>query len=173
METGLWYAKIPRRLKQIFNSLMSNSKMKISTNYIHVDTKQAPEFIDITDKVSGFVTGAGINNGVAIIYSMHTTCAIRINENEPLLLEDMGDFLSRMAPREADYRHNDFSIRTVNMTDDECPNGHAHCQNLLLGNSENIPIIDGELQFGKWQSIFFVELDMPRSREVIVQIVGE
>ena len=120
-----------------------------------------------------FIKDSSIRNGFAVVYSKHTTAAIRINENEPLLLQDMEEFLSKLASREENYRHNDFSIRTVNMTDDECPNGHAHCQNLLLGSSENIPIIDGQLQFGKWQSIFFVELDMPRSREVLVQIVGE
>ena len=54
-----------------------------------------------------------------------------------------------------------------------CPNGHAHCQHLLLGTSENIPIIDGQLQFGRWQRIFLIELDMPRPREVLVQVIGE
>ena len=147
--------------------------MKISTYNIHIDTSRAPEFIDITDKIRDFVNESGVNNGVTIVYSMHTTCAIRINENEPLLLEDMGDFLSRIAPRESDYRHNDFSIRTVNMNDDECPNGHAHCQHLFLGSSESIPIVDGDLKIGKWQSVFMVELDMPRPRDVLVQIIGE
>ena len=147
--------------------------MKTSTYRIHIDTTKAPEFVDITDKVDGFIKDSSVKNGFAVVYSKHTTAAIRINENEPLLLQDMEEFLGRIASRDENYRHNDFSIRTVNMTDDECPNGHAHCQNLLLGNSENIPIIEGELQFGKWQSIFFVELDMPRSREVLVQIVGE
>ncbi|MQF98458.1 MAG: YjbQ family protein [SAR202 cluster bacterium] len=147
--------------------------MNISTNNIHIDTQKAPEFIDITDKVREFVAESGINNGIAVIYSMHTTCAIRINENEPLLLEDMADLLSRISPRESDYRHNDFSIRTVNMNADECPNGHAHCQHLTLGTSESIPIVDGILKMGRWQSIFLVELDMPRPRDVIVQIIGK
>ena len=147
--------------------------MNISTNNIHIDTTKAPEFIDITDKVREFVTESGINSGIAVIYSKHTTCAIRLNENEPLLLEDMADFLSRISPREADYRHNDFSIRTVNMNDDECPNGHAHCQHLMLGTSESVPIVNGTLQVGRWQSIFLIELDMPRPRDVIVQIIGQ
>ena len=147
--------------------------MKILTHSIHIDTKQAPEFIDITDKIREFVAESGIDNGVAVVYSKHTTSAIRINENEPLLLQDMADFLSRIAPRENDYRHNDFSIRTVNMNDDECPNGHAHCQHLALATSESIPIVDGALTIGRWQSVFLVELDMPRPRDVIVQVMGE
>lgn len=153
--------------------VFGKNKMKTSTYRIEINTKKAPEFVDITDKVDGFIRDSSIRNGFAVVYSKHTTAAIRINENEPLLLQDMEEFLSKIASPKEKYRHNDFSIRTVNMNDDECPNGHAHCQNLLLGSSENIPIIDGKLQFGKWQSVFFVELDMPRSREVLVQIVGE
>jgi secondary thiamine-phosphate synthase enzyme len=61
----------------------------------------------------------------------------------------------------------------VHMHEDECPNGHAHCQHLTLGSSEMIPIIKGELAFGKWQRVFLVELDLPKSREVVVQIMGE
>jgi secondary thiamine-phosphate synthase enzyme len=82
-------------------------------------------------------------------------------------------FLEKLSPRDGGYQHNDFSIRTVNMTPDEFPNGHAHLQHLLLGTSETIPIIDGNMQFGSYQSVFFIELDHPRSREVMLQVVGE
>jgi secondary thiamine-phosphate synthase enzyme len=112
-------------------------------------------------------------HGFAVVYSRHTTAAIKINENEPLLLEDMEKFLERISPRNGSYRHNDFTIRTVNMNEDECPNGHAHCQHLLLGTSETIPIVEGMMQFGRWQSIFMIELDHPRPREVVVQVMGE
>ena len=61
----------------------------------------------------------------------------------------------------------------MNMTEDECPNGHAHCQSLLLGTSETIPLIDRRLQIGQCQSIFLIELDHPRPREVVVQVMGE
>ena len=143
------------------------------THLIKVSSTKAPEFIDITEKVCEFIKDSQVLNGFAVVYSKHTTAAIKINENEPLLLKDMEKFLERMAPRNGDYSHNDFSVRTVNMNEDECPNGHAHCQHLLLGTSENIPIIDGQLQFGRWQSIFLIELDMPRPREVLVQVIGE
>ena len=147
--------------------------MKIRTYRIGVETTKAPEFIDITEKVYEFIQDSRVLSGFAVVYSKHTTAAIKINENEPLVLRDMEEFLERMASRNGHYKHNDFSIRTVNMTEDECPNGHAHCQHLLLGTSENTPIIDGQLQFGRWQSIFLIELDMPRPREVLVQIIGE
>ncbi len=147
--------------------------MKIVTNCIKINTVKAPDFIDITEQVCEFVDSSNVSNGMALIYSKHTTAAIKINENEPLLIEDMEDFLDRIASRENEYRHNDFSIRTVNMNEDECPNGHAHCQHLLMGASETVPIVDGRIQFGTWQRIFLVELDMPRPREVIIQVLGE
>ena len=139
---------------------------------LKIQTAEAPDFIDITDKVKNIVAESGVETGVAVVYSKHTTAAIVINENESLLLEDMAEFLEGLAPCDDDYRHNDFSIRTENMTEDECPNGHAHCQHLGLGTSESIPIIDQELQFGNWQKVFLIELDHAREREVIVQVMG-
>lgn len=147
--------------------------MKIVTDCIDINTKKAPEFIDITEQVCEFVEQSKVTNGIVLVFSKHTTAAIKINENEPLLIEDMEKFLDRIASREDEYRHNDFTIRTVNMNDDECPNGHAHCQHLLMGASETVPIVDGQLQVGTWQRIFLVELDMPRPRQVVVQILGE
>jgi len=132
----------------------------------------APEFIDITADVIKAVEESGIREGTVLIFSRHTTAAIKINENEPLLLRDMGRFLEEAAPRDGNYRHNDFVIRTANMTEDECPNGHAHCQHLLLGASETIPISEGKPLLGRWQSIFLIELDRPRPREVVVQVQG-
>ncbi|MBI2856503.1 MAG: YjbQ family protein [Chloroflexi bacterium] len=147
--------------------------MKTHTYCMSLETTRAPEFIDITEGVCGFIQDSQVLNGIAVVYSKHTTAAIKINENEPLLLKDMEEFLERVASRNGHYMHNDFTIRTVNMTEDECPNGHAHCQHLFLGTSETIPIVNGQSQLGRWQSIFLVELDMPRPREVVIQILGE
>jgi secondary thiamine-phosphate synthase enzyme len=147
--------------------------MKTKSFCLSVKTEEAPQFIDITDWVSGCVSDSKVANGFAVVYSKHTTAAVKINENEPLLLEDMATFLEGVAPRHAAYRHNDFEIRTVNMNPDESPNGHAHLQHLLLGTSETVPILNGEMQFGTYQSIFFIELDHPRNLEVMVQVVGE
>ena len=147
--------------------------MKANTYCIKMETTKAPEFVDITEGICRYVKDSEVQNGFAVVYSKHTTAAIRINENEPLLLNDMTEFLEKVASRNGHYQHNDFSIRTVNMTEDECPNGHAHCQHLLLGTSENIPIVNGQLQLGTWQRVFLIELDMPRPREVLVQILGE
>ena len=136
-------------------------------------TQQPIQFLDITDEVAELVRVAGLREGVANVFSRHTTAAVCIQEAEPLLLEDLREFLERSAPIEAHYRHNDFRVRTVHMHDDESPNGHAHCQQLMLGSSESIPVVDGELLLGQWQRIFLVELDGPRAtREVIIQALG-
>ena len=147
--------------------------MKTKSFCLKLDTQQAPEFIDITDWVCQCVSKSRVSNGFAVVFSKHTTAAVKINENEPLLLQDMTEFLEKISPRNGEYQHNNFEIRTVNMTEDESPNGHAHLQHLLLGTSETIPVIDGTMQFGRYQSIFFIELDHPRPREVVVQVVGE
>ena len=139
---------------------------------IKIETTKAPDFIDITDRIEQMVTESRVQQGMVLVYSRHTTAAIKINENEPLLLQDMAAFLERMASRHGHYQHNDFTIRK-NTPPEECPNGHAHCQHLLLGTSETIPIVDGKMPFGQWQRIFLVELDHPRPREVLVQILGE
>jgi secondary thiamine-phosphate synthase enzyme len=136
------------------------------------DTVQAPEFIDITDEVAAIVAESGVQFGHATVFSMHTTAAIKVNENEPLLLQDMARILQAIAPREGDYEHNDFTRRTVNLEEDECANGHAHCQHLFLSTSETVPILEGRLSTGQWQRIFLVELDMPRTRKVLVNVVG-
>jgi|SRR5579875_1876183 len=135
-------------------------------------TASVPEFVDITDDLAAVVEDAGVFNGIAVVFSRHTTAAIKINENEPELLKDMARFLSEIAPQERDYYHNNFNVRTVNMQDDEVPNAHSHCQQLMLSTSESIPVVNGRLALGTWQRIFLVELDRPKPRQVTVQILG-
>ena len=158
---------------------MNASESSVGTykTIIKVNSATAPEFIDITDDVVGTVERSKIHDGLVTIFTRHTTTAIIIQENEPLLLEDFKEFLDGIAPRQGNYRHNDFDRRTVHMHDDECPNGHSHCQQLLLGSSETIPLIEGKMPLGEWQRIFMVELDGEKAgtishREVVVQILG-
>ncbi len=135
-------------------------------------TGAAGEFIDITDDVSGVVNGSGVRRGLVHVYSAHTTAAIRVNENEPLLLEDFRRFLASVAPAaDGVYEHDDMS-RRVGVPPDEPRNGHAHCQHLLLGASETLPVVDGRLELGRWQRLFLVELCSGRERQVVVQVLS-
>jgi secondary thiamine-phosphate synthase enzyme len=147
--------------------------VKFSFRRLMIRTDKGPQFVDITDGVANLARESDIRNGFAIVFTRHTTAAIRINENEPMLLRDMEEFLRKVAPAHVYYNHDDFSRRTANISDGEQPNGHSHCQQLLLGASEAIPIVDGQLLLGRWQRLFLVELDRGREREVVVQLVGE
>ena len=152
---------------------VTEASFKTCVFSLHVRTNTAPEFIDITERVEEAVRDSDIRNGFILVYSRHTTAAIKIQENEPLLLEDMARLLEQFAPQNGGYRHNDFAVRTVHMHEDECPNGHSHCQHLTLSTSETLPLIDGSIPLGQFQRIFLIELDDQKSeREVLVQILG-
>jgi secondary thiamine-phosphate synthase enzyme len=145
----------------------------VNMRRLSFETREPIQFLDITDEIAEVVRSTGVVNGIVTIVSRHTTMAVRIQEAEPLLLEDLLGMLRRLAPADVHYRHNDFRIRTHHMHDDESPNGHSHCLQFLLGTSETVPLMDGELMLGEWQRIFLVELDGPREkREVLVQTVG-
>ena len=135
-------------------------------------TSRGLEFIDITEHVREVVSRSQVTFGQVAVVSSHTTAAVIINEHEPLLLNDIARVISRVAPADDYYAHNDFSIRTVNVSANEPENGHAHCQQLLLGSSVTIPVHGGEPRLGRWQSCFLVELDHARVREVTVQVTG-
>ena len=137
------------------------------------ETLDPIQLLDVTDEVASAIRSTGVTDGIVTIVSRHTTMAVRIQEAEPLLMEDLLRFLKRLAPSNGHYLHNDFRIRTHHMHDDESPNGHSHCLQFLLGTSESVPVMDGELQLGQWQRIFLVELDGPRpKREILIQVVG-
>ena len=148
------------------------SSFNVVCETLEYSTSHALEFVDITDDVRAAVERSSVMMGQVAIFSCHTTAAVIVNEHEPLLLNDMARVLSRLAPAGNYYEHNDFSIRTVNMTEGEPANGHAHCQHLFLGTSETIPIHAGRLALGPWQSVFLVELDHARRRQVLVQTMG-
>ena len=143
----------------------------VSTSLV-VSSARPTEFIDLTDRVTAFVTGSGIRSGIVNVQSLHTTTAIVVNEHEPLLLADFASFLEEVAPCDAPYQHDDVSARTVNVGPGERPNGHAHCRALLLPTSVSLNVVEGHVQLGRWQRVFLLELDGPRTRQVSVLALG-
>jgi secondary thiamine-phosphate synthase enzyme len=130
---------------------------------------------DITDEVQDAVRESGVLDGIACVYSPHTTCCVRVNEWETGFLEDFAELLRRLVPSESYYAHDDFDRRTENICeeDKEQGNGHSHCMAMLLGTAgESVPVRDGELQLGTWQRVLFIELDRERDRRWLVQVVG-
>jgi len=144
--------------------------MKIFTKTINLESTDKIDFIDVTKKVIKLVNKSNIENGIVNIYTKHTTASIRINENEPRLMQDLKYFLEQEAPSCNHYLHDDIDKRPV--PEDEKINAHSHLKAILLGTSENIPLINKKLQLGKWQSIFFVECDGPQKRKVCINIIG-
>ncbi len=147
--------------------------MKTNNKTISKKTKSLFDIIDVTDEVVSFIENSDIRNGLVNIQTMHTTAMLILNENEPLLLEDIKNNLSRIAPSDVNYRHDNFDIRTVNMCDNECVNGHSHCKAIYLSPNITLNLIEGKIQFGQWQKILFIELDRSKERKFQIQVIGE
>lgn len=147
--------------------------MKTKHKTLEFQTKGEFDFIDITEQVKSLAKESGVQNGLVNIQTLHTTAAVIVNEKEPLLLEDLKRHLENLSPKSLKYSHDNLEIRTVNVCEDECINGHSHCKAVLLPISATLNIINGEIQFGQWQSVLFLELDRSRKRKVQIQIIGE
>src|SRR5437899_3456876 len=139
---------------------------------LRFDTSQTTEFVDLTKRINDEVQRAGLRTGRLHLQSLHTTVGLAINENEPLLLRDLQHRLERLAPGDAGYEHDDFT-RRFEVAVDESVNGHAHCRQLLLTGFATLLVEEGKLVLGRWQSVFAVDLDGPRHRELAIQLDGE
>lgn len=163
----------PRRLVTVSGVLaLGPVEAVMQSVTLTYETGEAPDMIDITADVAGAIEDLDLMFGTVIVFSQHTTAAIRLNENEGMLKRDIAAWLDRIVPKDAYYHHNDFAIRTENMTEDESPNGHSHIRHLVLGTSEIVPVVNGRLHLGQWQRLFLIELDRPRKREVLLHIFG-
>lgn len=146
--------------------------MKIKTKKIELETKKQIEFADVTETVADFVESSKIKNGQVTVFSSHTTASVIINHNEQMLIQDITRILYKIAPVDERYDHDVFELTHKNESDGRS-NGHSHCKNMILGNSETIPVENGEMMLGQRQSIFFVEFDGARERDFVIQIIGE
>jgi len=135
-------------------------------------TSGPTQFVDITEQLREEVRRSGLRIGRIHLQSLHTTVGLAVNENEPLLLRDFASLLERLAPSGAGYEHDDFA-RRFDIAVDEPVNGHAHCRQLLLTGFTTLLVEEGELVLGRWQSVFAVELDGPRPRELAIQLDGQ
>ena len=139
---------------------------------LRFESSRATEFVDLTRRIRDEVQKSGLRTGRIHLQSLHTTLGLAINENEPLLLRDFQHLLERLAPGDAGYEHDDFA-RRYEIAVDEPVNGHAHCRQLLLTGFATLLVEEGKLVLGRWQSVFAVELDGPRHRELAMQLDGD
>ena len=126
------------------------------------------EISDVTKLVQDAIRQFPVNAGVALINSLHTTCALFVNEFQSALVDDLKALIERLVPSRDGYRHDD-----PRYSDCERGNAHSHLRAVLLGRPVAVGIKDGELTLGRFQSIIFAEFDGPRRREITVQVVGE
>ena len=134
---------------------------------IGVQTDQRIELVDLTRQVMEFVRRFNIREGLVSLWSMHTTCALFINEFQTALVTDMKRFLEQMVARDAEWMHND-----PEHSDCDRMNADSHLRALLLGHNVTLQVSGGEIVIGQWQRILMAELDGPRARSLRIQIFG-
>jgi len=136
------------------------STIKVFNTSYNFQTKGEIEFIDLTDKVNEAVARSGIRNGIVHVFAPHATGILILTESEYGLLNDIKALLEKLVPRGGAYMHPS--------------NAHAHLRSVLLPPDKTLPVINGHIEFGTWQSLLFVETDVhPRRRTVIIQVIGE
>jgi secondary thiamine-phosphate synthase enzyme len=139
-------------------------------------TERGSQLVDVTGEVVAAVERADVTNGMALVYSPHTTCAVVINEQETGFIDDFSEALAQLAPEKAVTTATTTSRSglKVSTTTTCTPNGHSHLRaGILSSSSQTIPIVDGALMLGRWQRVFFCELDRSRPRKIFIQVIGE
>jgi len=134
---------------------------------IVISTDQRVELVDLTNRIMEFAKKFNIKEGLVSLWSMHTTCALFINEFQTALLSDIKRFLEQMVQRDAEWLHN-------NPDHSDCDrfNADSHLRALLLGHSLTLQVSGGEVVLGQWQRILMAELDGPRARSLRIQLMG-
>lgn len=136
------------------------SGFKVINKRYRFSSKGEISFIDLTDNVQQEVTQSGIKNGIVHIYAPHATGILVLTENDPELLNDIKRFIEELVPKRGNYQHPS--------------NAHSHLRSMLLPPDKTLPVVDGQVAFGTWQSLMFVETDVyPRERTIIFQVMGE
>ena len=136
--------------------------MPAHTDYLWFHTKKRREVIRITDEVSGIVRASGVREGLVLVSAMHITSAVYVNDWESGLIEDIQEWLEKLAPARPDYRHH--------QTGED--NADAHLKRTILGHQVVLPITAGALDLGPWEQVFYAEFDGQRRKRVVVKVLG-
>ncbi|MCI0531763.1 MAG: secondary thiamine-phosphate synthase enzyme YjbQ [candidate division Zixibacteria bacterium] len=137
--------------------------MKSYTEYLWFNTKKHREYINITPEVERLLEKSGIKEGLVLVSAMHITASVYVNDAESGLIQDIDEWLEKLAPYREDYRHH----RTGET------NGDSHLKNLLMHHQVLVPVTKGKLDFGPWQQIYYAEFDGQRRKRAVVKIIGE
>ena len=139
--------------------------MKSYRKELWFNTPARVGFINITREVEECLRASAVREGLVLVNAMHITASVFINDDEPGLHRDYGEWLERLAPHEpvSSYRHND--------TGED--NADAHMKRQVMGREVVVAVTDGKLDFGPWEQIFYGEFDGRRRKRVLVKIIGE
>jgi len=137
--------------------------MKSYTEYLWFNTAKRREYINITGDVEKALKKSGIKEGMVLVSAMHITAGVYVNDAESGLIQDIDEWLEKIAPYNPHYKHH----RTGE------DNGDAHLKSLLIHHEVIIPVTDGKLDFGPWQQVYYAEFDGQRRKRVIIKIIGE
>lgn len=137
--------------------------MKSYTEYLWFNTKKHREYVNITHEVERILSKSGIREGMVLVSAMHITASVYVNDAESGLIQDIDEWLEKLAPYNPDYRHH----RTGES------NGDSHLKSLLMHHEVIVPITEGKLDFGPWQQIYYAEFDGQRKKRVVVKVLGE
>ena len=137
--------------------------MKFHTEYLTFDTKKHREYIHITPQVDAAVRKSAIREGMVLVSAMHITAGVYVNDNESGLIEDIDQWLEKLAPFQKDYRHHETGET----------NGDSHLKSMLVHHEVIVPITNGKLDLGPWQRVFYAEFDGQRPKRLIIKVMGE
>lgn len=137
--------------------------MKSYREELWFETKTRRAYLNITAQVEAVLQASGVREGLVLVNAMHITASVYINDDEPGLLRDYDEFLERIAPHDAEYRHNE--------TGED--NGDAHVKRQVMGREVVVAVTEGRLDFGPWEQIFYGEFDGRRRKRVLVKVIGE
>src|SRR6266542_359611 len=145
----------------------TSGTLTINGETLTIETDERIELVDLTDRLMALARQQGVREGFLNIWSMHTTCAVFINEFQTALLADIKQFLEHLVARDAEWLHNDPAH-----SDCDRMNADSHLRALLLGHNLTLQVSGGEVVLGQWQRILMAELDGPRARSLRIQIFG-
>jgi secondary thiamine-phosphate synthase enzyme len=137
--------------------------MKSYTEYLWFNTRRHREYVNITTEIERILSKSGIREGMVLVSAMHITAAIYVNDAESGLIQDIDEWLEKLAPFDANYRHHKTGET----------NGDSHLKSLLMHHEVIVPVTEGKLDFGPWQQVYYAEFDGQRRKRVIVKVLGE
>ena len=140
--------------------------MDTQSKTVSLQTDKKQQLIDLTPLLLETIRASGVRNGLAGVYSQHTTAALLVGECQSALVDDVLEFLTRVVDDKLNYKHN-----CPELSDCERKNAASHLRGLLLNHSVLVPIVDGKPVLGQFQSVLFAELDGPRERSLHIQLL--